>query len=436
MDELDLNLLDAWDRVLARCKADPKEARKRYERTLPGTCLDRPARAWCVALRASDTRLTQGVGSRESGVGGTSQALKRWMSGKPLLDPHPQSSYPDDAIGAQMAHEIVVDGTMLRHLGGPVWIDEPGVSLAEAAALLGKDYGSLRRWLPVKIGRTVAEKEASTRDVGFGERRWAVFRSDETGRGVLNVRYLPAGAAGRKKGMEVPVVWSDGPLDPSGPMGRPPVNWWGSSWQSLAEKVPAEFEQVLERVPRFLPCRGELRLWGWWWRCPGLLEARGVRLEARGKAAPSPDPSLQGGGFEDEAQDASPKPRASACGRLVSMLYAPLPVWTLGKHVDLQDGLAIEGLSGQWLPGVMDRWSGRRRLACRHCWRVRNGGAAERHGWNEFVTHLSGGLLYGREVKRPEGFGYERRRAYVKRQRKATNHHAAQMQQSKALPAG
>jgi hypothetical protein len=111
------------------------------------------------------------------------------------------------------------------------------------------------------------------------------------------------------------------------------------------------------------------------------------------------------------------------------MLYAPLPVWTLGKYVDLQEGLDVEGLSGQWLPGVMDRWAGRRRLACRHCWRVRNGGAAERHGWNEFVTHLSGGLLYGKEVKRPEGFGYERRRAYVKRPRKTTRQHGALMQQ-------
>ncbi|MEM9345114.1 MAG: hypothetical protein AAGB26_00725 [Planctomycetota bacterium] len=400
MDELDLNLLNAWDRVFARCKADPKEARKRYERTLPGTCLDRPARAWCVALRASDTRLAEGLTGEPGGSAeGMSLGLKRWMGGGPL---------PDEAaaarMSAQMAHEIVVDGTMLRHVGGPVWIDEPGLPLDEAAALLGKDYGSLRRWLPVKIGRTVAEKEASTRGVGFGERRWAVFRADETGRGVLNVRYVPAGAAGRKKGMEVPVVWSDGPLDPSGPMGRPPVNWWGSSWQSLAEKIPAGFEQVLERVPRFLPYQGGLRFRGWWWRCPGLGEP--------GCVSPA------------------------GCGRLVSMLYAPLPVWTLGKHVDLQEGLNIEGLSGRWLPGVMDRWAGRRRLACRHCWRVRNGGAAERHGWNEFVTHLSGGLLYGREVKRPEGFGYERRRAYVKRRRKTTNQHGALMQQSEALPAG
>lgn len=267
MEELDLNLLDAWDRVFARCKADPKEARKRYERTLPGTCLDRPARAWCVALRASDTRLAEGLTGEPAGEGaeGMSLGLKRLLSGGPL---------PDESAAvrmcAQMAHEIVVDAELLQHLGGPVWIDEPGLPLDEAAVLLGKDYGSLRRWLPVKIGRTVAEKAAATRGVGFGERRWAVFRAAETGRGVLNVRYVPARAAGRERGMEVPKVWSDGPLDPSGPMGRPPVRWWGSSWQSLAEKIPAGFEQVLERVPRFLPCQGEMRFRGWWWRCPGL----------------------------------------------------------------------------------------------------------------------------------------------------------------------
>jgi hypothetical protein len=425
MDQLDLNLLDAWDRVFARCKADPKEARKRYERTLPGTCLDRPARAWCVALRASDTRLAEGLtgepaGGPGGGAEGMSLGLKRLLSGGPL---------PDEAaavrMSAQVAHEIVIDSTLLQHLGGPVWIREPGVPLDEAAVLLGKDYGSLRQWLPVKIGRTVAEKEAATRDVAFGERQWAVFEAAETGRGVLNVRYVPAGAAGRKKGMEVPVVWSDGPLDPSGPMGRPPVNWWGSSWQSLAEKIPAGFTQVLERVPRFLPCRGAMRFRGWWWRCPGLMEKptkaadgiRGIRNRDMGDV--------------EDAWLRPPMPSAAlGCGRLVSMLYAPLPVWTLGRYVDLQDGLDVEGLSGQWLPGVMDRWAGRRRLACRHCWRVRNGGAAERHGWNEFVTHLSGGLLYGREVKRPAGFGYERRRAYVKRRRKAAGPQKALIRKS------
>ena len=57
MDQLDHNLLEAWHRVFERCKRDPAEARRRYERTLPGTTLDRPVRAWTVAVRSSDTRI-------------------------------------------------------------------------------------------------------------------------------------------------------------------------------------------------------------------------------------------------------------------------------------------------------------------------------------------------------------------------------------------
>jgi len=58
MDELDHNLLMAWNRVFERCRADPREARRRLERVGAGTCLDRPHRAWCVAVRASDTRIS------------------------------------------------------------------------------------------------------------------------------------------------------------------------------------------------------------------------------------------------------------------------------------------------------------------------------------------------------------------------------------------
>lgn len=116
---------------------------------------------------------------------------------------------------------------------------------------------------------------------------------------------------------------------------------------------------------------------------------------------------------------------ALGCGRLVSTLYAPLPIWTVGKYLDIKEGLKVEGLSGEWLPGVMDRWAGRRRLACEHCWKVRRVSFADYRGWNELVTYLTGGLLYGHEVEKPSNFQYERKRAHAKRLRKKQRHRQA-----------
>lgn len=400
MDELDHNLLDAWNRVFEQCRNDPAEARRRYERVLPGGMFDRPVRAWCVGLRASDTRLVQGIGNRELGVGGESQDLKRWMRGRPL----PMGSEEDDPIGAQAAHEIMMDGELIQQLGGPVSIPYPGVPLTEAAKMLGRDYGGMRRWLPVGAGRSRVERDRlAQRGMSDGRLIWATF--DEPGF-PLKVRYEPPGKHGRR-GRETPVVWSDQPLDPGAARGMPPAKWWGSLWMSLAEKIPVGFEQVLERVPRFLPCQGEMRFRGWLWRCPGLVQGVGSRESGIGTSQstlPLNSPSAS--------------TSVSPCGKLVPKLYAPLPVWTVGRAFGVTEGLQVEGLAGEWLPGVMDRWAGRRRLACRTCWQVRNGGSAERHGWNEFVTHLSGGLLFGSDVEKPADFQYERRRPRRARKRK------------------
>jgi hypothetical protein len=65
------------------------------------------------------------------------------------------------------------------------------------------------------------------------------------------------------------------------------------------------------------------------------------------------------------------------------------------------------GLAGLWSPGVTDTvaqpWEGEatRRFACRKCWRIRNTCFAEGSGWNEFIAHMTGGLLYGHDVPRP-----------------------------------
>src|SRR5438552_10195316 len=61
------------------------------------------------------------------------------------------------------------------------------------------------------------------------------------------------------------------------------------------------------------------------------------------------------------------------------------------------------GLAGEWVPGLSDpiQQSGPRSFACRKCWRVRNISWANHTGWNEFISHISGGMIYGHEVPRP-----------------------------------
>lgn len=352
MDELDHNLLMAWGRVYERCRADAVEARRRFDRTALGSVLDRPPRAWCVAVRASDTRLLG-----EPGRAGPAASC------------------------AQVAHEMELTGEDLRWLGGPVWLRYPGVAIDEAAARLGKHKEALRGWLPVRPGRTRGDRAALGKRGGLDDR--LVWQAHEpTADCPLGVRFEPQRVRGRGAlggGMETPVVWSDGPLDPGAAKGRPPAKWWGTLWMSLAAGIPEDFGQVVERVPRVLPYKDGFRFRGWLWRCPGLY--------------------------------------GQACGRLVRHVYAPLPVWTVGRMLGVEAGLAVAGLDRRWRPGVDDRWAGTRRLACERCWRIKRTTFTNATGWNELVSYLSGGLLYGKEVAKPAGFGLERRRVYRRRKR-------------------
>jgi len=56
-----------------------------------------------------------------------------------------------------------------------------------------------------------------------------------------------------------------------------------------------------------------------------------------------------------------------------------------------------------------------RGFACGRCQRVKVVSRVSRDFWNEVITYLTGGLLYGSEVKRPEWVGRERKREYVPR---------------------
>ena len=229
MDQLDHNLLDAWHRVFERCKADPAAARRRYERTLPGTCLDRPARACCVVLRASDTRLDELVREPEAGY-----------------------------MRARLAHEMEVDAYTLSALAGPVRIEYPGVALTEAAAMLGRDYASVRKWLPVGAGRSRVERDQlAAKGMSDGRLIWATYEKEGY---PLKVRYEPPGCHGRR-GREVPVVWSEHALDPGAAKGLRQRRRGACRLQPLfrigdAKSVPRSWCAKLRPRPQGKPSQG------------------------------------------------------------------------------------------------------------------------------------------------------------------------------------
>lgn len=280
----------------------------------------------------------------------------------------------------RLPHSLLLDSDSVRELCKPVSIPWPGVDWEHAAAMLGRDEESLRAWMKS---------------------------------GALQVKHSAAFPAG-KRGRPVPWVWSRGALDPNADHGRAPHGVWGTLWQWLWRSVPDDLLFELKRAPvtRADGRTGEPKHRGWQWVCPG----RGAWSLVDGEW-------LRGPG---------------TCGRLVSRVFVPMPVWTLMDAMGVEDPLEVvvriggearQRNSEAARQGGEELDAAERRAAlsvarpmmgpaCHACHRVRYFSLVDAHGWNEFVTHLSAGLLYGREVKRPREVGVERRRAYRARGRR------------------
>ncbi len=265
-------------------------------------------------------------------------------------------------------HQIAIFSNTIRELCKPVTIPWPGWDLERAASALGRDWAVVHRWM-----------------------KHGVFRARHVAASIMS-----------KQGKPVPVVWSPTALDPSANLGQAPDPVWGSLWQYLWQRVPDDLEFLVERVPVAIrqPRDGRAHHIGWQFLCPGL-----------------PSPSL------------------STCGRRVDRLYFPLRPWTMLDALDLDDPLDFTfripspGLSthdpsrrvavatprtqdSPTLRPVANRQSPAAFYpACRHCHKIRGFSLTSSAGWNVFVSHLSAGLLLGREVPRP-GCVFRRRKAY------------------------
>lgn len=263
---------------------------------------------------------------------------------------HEASAYidPPGAYDARQPHTITIQGDLIRNLTKPVMIPWPGVDYETAARICGRDYMTIAGWVNSGI---------------FKVDRYPAFGFPPDGKRPLR-----------------PSLWTPGPIDPNAIECRPPHPVWGTLWQWMWQDFPEDFEMDVERVPLLVRHRGVKCFRGWYWLCPGRMNEDG---------------SLKG------------------CGRKCAYLYAPQSVWTIGQAINDVSGFDMpedSGLVGQWHPALFDasQATGPRSFACRKCWKVRSAWMAHYMGWNDFITHISGGLLYGRDVPRPPEFPLEK----------------------------
>lgn len=201
-------------------------------------------------------------------------------------------------------------------------------------------------------------------------------------RGVFRVHKIPG--LGGKRGRPVPLYYTEKLLDPCCGRGREmPDPIWGTTWRYLADHVPDDLEQTLVRVPHFVPTTSRSCFMGWHWVCPGcrrrvrlvcypLGKVHGVELFLNERDARR---------AEEERERAQEDPAVRE--------YAQ------NRRNEVDE--VAEPLKG---------------FACASCHHVMTDTGGSRDAWNKIVSHLSGGLVYGHEVPKPEGYELKRRRAY------------------------
>jgi hypothetical protein len=177
-------------------------------------------------------------------------------------------------------------------------------------------------------------------------------------RGHLNVYHIKG--IGGQRGKPIPMVWADHLIDPcSGRVCEPVNRIYGSLIGNFEQVFPKDFQQQMTRVPHLRPMYGHTVQAGWRWICPG-------------------------------------------CRRPVRMIYYPF------RKFSFPDFYGWTFSSKEWdqveEPPPM--------FACVKCHGVRHFSAIDNTSWNELISHMSGGLLYGFEVKKPSWFVAQRKKPY------------------------
>src|SRR3954469_16883136 len=196
-EQIERAIDDAWARVRREILADPNELHRRLARRRL-KLLTRPARAWCIAIRASDRRINP----------------MHWMI------------YPQHALD-------------LNHPEHPYQPIEHEVTIQKHA---------IRRYCnPASFSRAEAVDVAKM--LGVSDAGLLYARSQ----GRFDESFYPG--LGGKRGKPVPLLSPRGQLlDPSfARFYSPPHPAWGAHWEFLSHSFPDDFEQTIIRKPVFWP---------------------------------------------------------------------------------------------------------------------------------------------------------------------------------------
>ena len=175
-------------------------------------------------------------------------------------------------------------------------------------------------------------------------------------KGILRTDPKP-GLMGRR-GKPVPLVYRPGYMDPQARERAGEDDVFACCWRQNAEMLPEDLAQAVVRAPLYRSIGGRETFMGWMWVCP-------------------------------------------RCGRRVQTLYYPLP------YPDYPTWLGFAPALAEPMPRPAAAF------ACVRCHHVQMfSRCALAISWDRLILQLTGGLLYGREVQKPEWLKQERKRAY------------------------
>src|SRR2546421_1107617 len=310
--ELERGIREAWLRLRGKILSDAQELQRRLARRRMKS-LTRPPRAWCIAIRASDRRITPA----------------HWViSPEHAMDlDHPHHPYEP------IEHEVTIQTHAIRRYCHPIRIAAPAEQVTVVAKSLGGHRSTLHR----------ARKQ-----------------------GRYYEHYYKG--LGGKHGPPIPVIYTRELLDPgSSNFFAAPHPLWQSFWEFLSRFIPDDFEQTVIRKPVFgrLNPQNDRQLRGFVWLCPG-------------------------------------------CKKEVRTIYFPAAVPTLFDTWFTDPVIQLK-LSDADLPD-----SPPPTFACANCHGVIHLSTIADGCWNNFISRLTRGLLYGHEVPKPASFIPSRKRTRIR----------------------
>src|SRR5437016_5866444 len=194
MSDLDDALLAAWEKIRAKLLSDPTELARRLARRRRAV-LQRPPRAMCLAVRASDTRITPAMAI--------------------IVPEHAVQLNSREHLDRLQQHEVTLDALLLHRLCRPVYIEWPGEPWWAVAEKLGVQHRGLQ---------------------------------NSRIKGVLRAHYVPG--FGGRRGRPIPILYTDRPLDPSSRSLFAPIEpLWVSGSHILRDLIPQDLKQRITRVP-------------------------------------------------------------------------------------------------------------------------------------------------------------------------------------------